>query len=193
MDNTAALRRGLLMLFWGAILVIVDLTIRGLDIVPDAVGWVLAAVGLAMARRVVADPRYESRVTAALLFAWVGALLAICDLAGLDSRILGAFYIVVLVVQPIMTAYALRRLAVVARSPDLVRTWTGVINALWAELVVVVPFAIGVIASGGAGALVVVPVLLFVLWVTVYYLVAVMRTRRDLVLGQDGVSTSPAR
>jgi hypothetical protein len=112
-------------LAWGMLVVGIDLTIDGRDLVPDPVGWVLALVALWSLRHL--DPSFVIASVAAL----VALLVSIPDWLGSGSSLLSFVGYVALVAVVFTTCTALMGLAPTRRgSANVIRWWFLGVSAL---------------------------------------------------------------
>jgi uncharacterized membrane protein len=169
--DPGALHRALGILIVGMLLVFVDLRVDGFDLLPDVVGWGLAAFALGRCRDAHGDDGYRSRITAAWVLALLCAAFAVLDLVGDPAPHLDWL---VSVAQPVVTAFAFARLARVTGPDSLRRSWDTSIALLLGGLAVAL-VAIALEDSGFGVVAVVV-----VIAAAVHYLVSIWRTRTAL-------------
>lgn len=180
-DDAARFRGALGMLFAGMLLVLLDFGINGFDLLPDPLGWLLAAVAAGRLREADVDAVYHGRATAAWLLAWVATALSALAVVVVLPTAAGVIYGIVGSVQPVVTALALLRLAQVVDAPRLRRTWQTTVVALVTTLVVtqLVLLTAATTRTDDIGALAV-PAVAFFVVAFAHYLLSIHRTRAAL-------------
>lgn len=173
-DDVRALRRALLLMVWGVLLTFLDLRVDRVDLVPDALGWVLMAVALGQASRLVHDDTYRGLMVAACVltvvpFAVSLAALAV-DVGGLMGFAAGLVADVVLG----LAALALSRVARFAGAGHLRYLW------VWWGSVLGTAYAVTGLAVASQDGATAVVAALFSVTAFVLYLVALLRTRAAL-------------
>lgn len=176
-DRLLGARAALMMLFWGVVIVVVDLSVNGFDLVNDVVGWVLVAVAVTRVRAAHDDPSFRDRATAAIVLAW--AALA-TDVLGRVAEPIDMISGVLYLTQPLVTALALLRFGELLADDTVRRTWRTTTGLLVAALAVTYTIVAIVEASASGSAFVVVAGVVFVFGAIGHFLVSVVRTRTAL-------------
>ena len=161
----------------GLLLVLFDLNVAGPDLLPDALGWPLAAVGF---HRVAPRSRWFA---AAATGAWLGLLAWLAQVAGAETwgSVLEAVALTVVAFGACTALRALVADEVVRRRADLLR-WSDLALSVPAVVLMLAGEELATDAGDGLGGLVLVLVLL-ALSVHVLFLLLLWSNRRRAELG----------
>jgi hypothetical protein len=164
-------------IFWGLLLVIVNFTINGFDVLPDGIGFVLVAVGSRGLEML--SPRFQTAAT----IAWIMAgLWLIHFILPRDAAVaFGIAYMAVECVLVWMLMDGVRQYASNGMRPDLAARAT-----LCGRAYVVLHVILGFVSLGGISAREVTVVLVLAVFVVLFLILRVIYRVRHEVAEREG-------